>query len=264
MTPPAPRPRDLAGTLICHAAGLTCDAAAAELIAAHRTWLARADFITGHIHAGTRHDGHPYAWIDWESSEVHRPRRPPAQLHRLQGRHPAHRRQPRPPGPSPSTSPACWAPSTTPTSPWSPRPSPARTADRDNLAATTTTRAPQGPAEPAAGPFPSPDMPSQSAAFVPIQNDAGHCFRAATAPPYPRPRAIQGGLPGDQGQRAHASRSLTSALTAAESDPQGQVPAPGCKTGSDPTDLPGVTDSPPPSNPTRRPARTSQPAPQTG
>src|ERR1700761_4185282 len=40
------------------------------------------------------------------------------------------------------------------------------------------------------------------------------------------------------GQQAHASRSLTSALTAAESDPQGQVPAPGCKTGSDPTNLP--------------------------
>lgn len=68
MTPPALRPRDLAGTLIRHAAGLTCDAAAAELIAAHHTWLARTDFITSHIHAGTRHDGHPYAWIDWESA----------------------------------------------------------------------------------------------------------------------------------------------------------------------------------------------------
>jgi len=40
------------------------------------------------------------------------------------------------------------------------------------------------------------------------------------------------------GQQAHASRSLTSALTAAESDPQGQVPAPGSKTGSDPANLP--------------------------
>src|SRR6266481_2368510 len=49
---------------------------------------------------------------------------------------------------------------------------------------------------------------------------------------------MTGGLPGDPGQQAHASRSLTSALTAAESDPQGQVPAPGCKTGSDPTNLP--------------------------
>ena len=68
MTPPAPRPRDLAGTLIRHAADLTCDTAAAELTAAHHSWLARADFVTGHIHAGTRHDGHPYAWIDWESA----------------------------------------------------------------------------------------------------------------------------------------------------------------------------------------------------
>ena len=46
----------------------TCDTAAAELIARHHSWLARADFLTGHIHAGTRHDGHPYAWIDWESA----------------------------------------------------------------------------------------------------------------------------------------------------------------------------------------------------
>src|SRR5580692_8128851 len=49
---------------------------------------------------------------------------------------------------------------------------------------------------------------------------------------------MTGGLPGDPGQQAHESRSLTSALTAAESDPQGRVPAPGCKTGSDPTNLP--------------------------
>jgi hypothetical protein len=68
VTPPAPRPRDLAGTLIRHAAGLTSGAAAAELIAAHHTWLARTGFVAGHIHAGTRHDGHPYAWIDWESA----------------------------------------------------------------------------------------------------------------------------------------------------------------------------------------------------
>ena len=68
MTPPAPRPRNLAGTLIRHAAGLTCDAAAAELIAAHHSWLARTNFVTGHIHAGARHDGHPYAWTDWESA----------------------------------------------------------------------------------------------------------------------------------------------------------------------------------------------------
>jgi hypothetical protein len=64
MTPP-PR-HALADTLISHAAGLTCDTAAAELISAHRTWLARADFAAGYIHAGTRHDGHPYAWIDWD------------------------------------------------------------------------------------------------------------------------------------------------------------------------------------------------------
>jgi hypothetical protein len=67
MTPPGPC-RDLAGTLISHAAGLTSDAAAAELIAAHHTWLARTDFITSHLHAGTRHDGHRYAWIDWQSA----------------------------------------------------------------------------------------------------------------------------------------------------------------------------------------------------
>ncbi len=29
---------------------------------------AEGRFITSHIHAGTRHDGHPYAWIDWESA----------------------------------------------------------------------------------------------------------------------------------------------------------------------------------------------------
>jgi hypothetical protein len=67
MTPPAPR-RDPATTLISHAAGLTSDAAAAELIAAHHTWLARTDFITSHLHAGTRHDGYHYAWIDWQSA----------------------------------------------------------------------------------------------------------------------------------------------------------------------------------------------------
>jgi hypothetical protein len=65
VTPPAPR-RDLADTLISHAAGLTSNYAAAELICAHHTWLARADFAAGYIHAGTRHDGHPYAYIDWD------------------------------------------------------------------------------------------------------------------------------------------------------------------------------------------------------
>jgi hypothetical protein len=67
MTPPAYHD-DLAGALISHAAGLTCDTAAAELNAAHCTWLARTDFITSHLHAGTRHDGHRYAWIDWQSA----------------------------------------------------------------------------------------------------------------------------------------------------------------------------------------------------
>jgi hypothetical protein len=36
------------------AAGLTSNSAAAELISAHCTWLARADFTTSYIHAGTR------------------------------------------------------------------------------------------------------------------------------------------------------------------------------------------------------------------
>ena len=59
-------PRTLADTLIAHAAGLTSDTAAAELICAHHTWLTRTDFAARCIHAGTRHDGHPYAYIDWE------------------------------------------------------------------------------------------------------------------------------------------------------------------------------------------------------
>jgi hypothetical protein len=59
-------PRALAGTLISHAAGLTSDTAAAELICAHHTWLTRSDFATSCIHAGTRPDQHPYAYIDWE------------------------------------------------------------------------------------------------------------------------------------------------------------------------------------------------------
>src|ERR1035437_4086106 len=59
-------PRALAGTLISHAAGLPSDPAAAELICAHHTWLTRTDFAARCIHAGTRHDLHPYAYIDWE------------------------------------------------------------------------------------------------------------------------------------------------------------------------------------------------------
>ena len=59
-------PRALAGTLICHAAGLTSDSAAAELICAHRTWLARTDFVATCIHSGGSPGRHPYAYIDWE------------------------------------------------------------------------------------------------------------------------------------------------------------------------------------------------------
>jgi hypothetical protein len=59
-------PRALADTLISHAAGLTSDTAAAELICAHSTWLTRTDFVTSCIHAGTRPGRHPYAYIDWE------------------------------------------------------------------------------------------------------------------------------------------------------------------------------------------------------
>jgi hypothetical protein len=66
VTPPAPGHAGLAGTLHRYAAGLTSDAAAAELIAAHHTWLTKADFVTGYIRTGTRHGGHPYAYIDWE------------------------------------------------------------------------------------------------------------------------------------------------------------------------------------------------------
>ena len=61
-------PRTLAGTLISHAAGLTSDTAAAELICAHHTWLTRTDFTARCIHAGTRHGQHPYACIDWEDA----------------------------------------------------------------------------------------------------------------------------------------------------------------------------------------------------
>jgi hypothetical protein len=59
-------PHALAGTLISHAAGLTSDSAAAELIAAHHTWLARTDFTATCIHSGGSPGRHPYAYIDWE------------------------------------------------------------------------------------------------------------------------------------------------------------------------------------------------------
>ena len=59
-------PRALAGRLISHAAGLTSDSAAAELICAHHTWLTRTDFVARYIHAGTSSDRYPYAYINWE------------------------------------------------------------------------------------------------------------------------------------------------------------------------------------------------------
>ena len=59
-------PRTLAGTLISHAAGLTSDTAAAELITAHHTWLTRTDFTATCIHSGTSPGRPPYAYIDWE------------------------------------------------------------------------------------------------------------------------------------------------------------------------------------------------------
>ena len=163
---------DLAGALLRHAAGLTSDTAAAELICAHHTWLTRTDFITSYIHAGTRHDGHPYAYIDWEraitaldtrSSAAH-PQKlascasPPASATTT----------------SPSTSPKSWAPSTRPTSAWSPPPSPAPTADQDNPATATTTRAPPGPAGPVGGAFPVAVMPTQRDADMPNQRVAEH------------------------------------------------------------------------------------------
>lgn len=61
-------PRTLADALISHAAGLTSDTAAAELICAHHTWLTRTDFTTRCIHASTRPGRHPYAYIDWEDA----------------------------------------------------------------------------------------------------------------------------------------------------------------------------------------------------
>ena len=110
-----PSTRHLAGTLISHAAGLTSNAAAAELICAHQTWLTRTDFTATCIHAGTRDDQHPYAYVDWEHAIT------ALDSHQL----PCHAlRSPScvsPPASatttSPSTSPASWAASTTPTSP---------------------------------------------------------------------------------------------------------------------------------------------------
>ena len=124
-----PSTRHLAGTLISHAAGLTSNAAAAELTCAHQTWLTRTDFTATCIHAGTETTSTPTPTSTGNTPS------PPST---------ATSSPPRPPKPascvsppasatttSPSTSPASWAASTTPTSPWSPRPSPAPTADHD-------------------------------------------------------------------------------------------------------------------------------------
>ena len=71
-------PRTLAGTLISHAAGLTSDTAAAELICAHHTWLTRTDFTARCIHAGTRHAGTPTPAST--GGRHHRPGHPQPQL----------------------------------------------------------------------------------------------------------------------------------------------------------------------------------------
>ena len=55
-------PRARADAPISHAAGLTSDSAAAELICARHTWLTRTDFATRYIHVGTRPGQHPYAY----------------------------------------------------------------------------------------------------------------------------------------------------------------------------------------------------------
>lgn len=62
-----PSTRQLASTLISHAAGFTSHAAAAELICAHRTWLTRTDFADTCIRTSTSYDN-PYAYIDWEQA----------------------------------------------------------------------------------------------------------------------------------------------------------------------------------------------------
>ena len=151
MTPAARHP-GLASALLLHAAGLTSDTAAAELICAHCTWLARAEFVTGYIGTGTRHDGHPYAYIDWEHAitalDNHQLSCAPSEAAILRiaaslGR-PPHSRPPRP-------------------RPGQPRPRQHRPGHHGhhpreritgNPVTTTTTRAPPGPADTIGGAFP--------------------------------------------------------------------------------------------------------------
>ena len=168
MTPSA-----LAGTLISHAAGLTSDSAAAELICAHHTWLTRTDF-TATLHP-RRHPPRPAPLrLHRLGTRHHRPRHPPAQLLALRSRRPAHRRQPRrPPHPRPPR------PRPGQPRPHQHRPGHHRHHPRQRL--TPTTRPPprqpghrQAPPTPSAGPFPSPVMPTQRDADVPNQRVAEH------------------------------------------------------------------------------------------
>ena len=57
MTPPAPCRPDLTDAPISHAASLTSDTAAAQLIAAHRTWLARVRAAVHHTDGCEPADG---------------------------------------------------------------------------------------------------------------------------------------------------------------------------------------------------------------
>ncbi len=159
---PAPRHHDLADTLICHATGLTSNAAAAELIAAHHTWLTRTDFVTTCIHAGIRHDRHPYAYIDWEHAIT------ALDSHQLPC--------------SPSEAGILRI---------------AASLGDHHIPVTTTTRPPQrqpghhqAPSAPSAGPFPSLVMPTQRDADMPTLRVAEQLARTRTtptpAPPPPR------------------------------------------------------------------------------
>ena len=54
----------LAAALHAHAAGACADTAAAGLLIAHRTWLARPDFTTRFVHPA----GGTGAWVDWHGA----------------------------------------------------------------------------------------------------------------------------------------------------------------------------------------------------
>ena len=57
-------PAHLAALLRAHATGGLADLAAAELLIAHRTWLARPDFTTRFVHRS----GGTGAWVDWRAA----------------------------------------------------------------------------------------------------------------------------------------------------------------------------------------------------